>query len=154
MNEKEIQIITLGPMRVASAYGFGSSPEMTAFEKMQQFADAKELLVDGQLPPTFGFNNPNPSPGSPNYGYEVWLPVDEETEPSGEIRIIEFEGGLYAVLACQGLQNIGEDWLALAKWREGTDYAAGKHQWLEHILSPPDAPMDQFLFELYLPIAE
>jgi DNA gyrase inhibitor GyrI len=154
MKKEEIQIIKLGPMRVASAYGFGSSPEMAAFEKMHQFAEANELLVDGQLPATFGFNNPNPSTGSPNYGYELWLPIEEEIEPSGEIRIIEFDGGLYAVAPCQGLQNIGEDWLALAKWREGTEYVAGKHQWLEHLLSPPDAPIDQLSFELYLPIAE
>jgi DNA gyrase inhibitor GyrI len=154
MKKEEIRIIKLGPMRVASAYAFGSSPERTALEKMQRFAKAHQLLVEEHLPPTFGFNNPNPSTGSPNYGYEVWLPVEEEIQPSEDIQIVDFSGGLYAVAPCRGLQNIGEDWLALAKWREGTAYAAGKHQWLEHLLSPLDTQIDQFLFDLYLPIAE
>lgn len=154
MDTNEIRIIKLEPMQVASAYAFGKSPEEAALKKMHQFVQDKDLLVDGQIPPTFGFNNPNPSAGSPNYGYEVWLPIEENIEPVGDIRLLDFDGGLYAVVTCRGLQNIGEEWLALAKWREGTKYAAGKHQWLEHLLSPPDTPYDGYVFDLYLPIAE
>ena len=154
MNDLEVRIVTLDAMRVASAYGFGASPEGIAFEKIEAFASANNLLEEGKLPHTFGFNDPDPAPGSPNYGYEVWLPIEENIEPAGDIRIIDFAGGLYAVAPCRGVQNIGNDWLALAKWREGTQYAAGKHQWLEHLLSSPGAPPDEMVFDLYLPIAE
>ncbi len=155
MNEKEIRVIEMAPMRVASAHAFGEHPEGAALAKMQQFVEEAGLLQeDGKIPPTFGFNNPNPSAGSPNYGYEVWLPTAAGTAPSGDIRIVDFPGGLYAVAGCHGLQNIGSDWAALAKWREGTHYATGKHQWLEHLLSPPGAPPEQFRIDLYLPIAE
>lgn len=154
MNEKDIRIVKLEPMRVASAYAFGNSPEESALAKMGNFVEKKELLKEGHMPATFGFNNPNPSAGSPNYGYEVWLPVAESTLPADDVRIISFSGGLYAVAPCRGLQNIGDAWLALAKWREGTEYATGKHQWLEHLLSPPGAPLDEMTFDLYLPIAE
>ena len=154
MNEKDIRIVKLEPMRVASAYAFGNSPEEAALAKMGRFVEEKKLLVDGQMPPTFGFNNPNPAAGSPNYGYEVWLAVEESIEPAGDIRILDFAGGLYAVAPCRELKNIGSEWLALAKWREGTQYAAGKQQWLEHLLSPLDAQPETFEFDLYLPIAE
>jgi len=154
MNEEDIRIVRLEPMRVASAYAFGDSPEYASLAKMGSFVEEYNLLEEGHMPPTFGFNNPNPSEGSPNYGYEVWLPIEENIEPAGDIRIIDFAGGLYAVAPCRGVQNIGNDWLALAKWREGTQYAAGKHQWLEHLLSSPGAPPDEMVFDLYLPIAE
>ncbi|MFN2122961.1 MAG: effector binding domain-containing protein [Candidatus Promineifilaceae bacterium] len=154
MNENKIRIIKLGPMSVASAYTFGGTPEEKAFEKMYEFAKENGLLLDGQLPPTFGFNNPNPSAGSPNYGYEVWLPLDGEFKAWEGVNSIDFPGGLYAVGLCHGLQNIAKDWLDLARWREGSKYLAGKHQWLEHLLSPQDAAPDQYEFELYLPIAE
>ena len=154
MNEEKLRILKLEPIRVASAYAFGSSPEEAAFAIMSSFAEENELLEEGHLPPTFGFNNPNPSAGSPNYGYEVWLPIAENTAATGDIRIIDFTGGLYAVAPCHGLQNIGSGWLALTKWREATKYASGKQQWLEHLLSPPDAPPDEMIFDLYLPIAE
>lgn len=154
MNENDIRVVQLDPIRVASAYAFGESPETAALAKMQQFAEESGLLEKGVMPPTFGFNNPSPGAGSPNYGYEVWLPVADSIEPTGDMRIIDYPGGLYAVATCHGLQNIGSDWLALAKWREGTEYAAGKQQWLEYLLSSPEAPPEQFHADLYLPIAE
>ena len=76
MSENKVRIITLEPMRVASAYAFGDSPELASLTKMRQFVEENELLEDGHMPQTFGFNNPNPSAGSPNYGYEVWLPAE------------------------------------------------------------------------------
>jgi effector-binding domain-containing protein len=154
MNENDIRIIKLDPMRVVSVYAFSSSPEEVAYQKMYEFAKENELLVNRQLPPTFGFNNPNPSAGSPNYGYEVWLPVEINFEPKDNFSVIDFDGGLYAVMLCRGIQNIGEAWMAIAKWREGTKYLAGKHQWLEHLLSPLDVTPDQIVFDLYLPISE
>ena len=60
METKEIRIIKLGPMQVASAYAFGNSPEEAALEKMHRFIRENNLLVDGQMPPTFGINNQNP----------------------------------------------------------------------------------------------
>ena len=154
MDESSIRIIDLEALRVAAAHAFGESPEEKALAKMYEFAEENGLLEEGLLPATFGFNNPNPSAGSPNYGYEVWLPVADNINAADDIRILDFSGGLYAVTRCDGLQNIGQQWLSLAKWREGTKYAAGKQQWLEHLLSPHNAPHDQLVFDLYLPIAE
>ena len=154
MSNLEVRIVSLDPLRVASAYGFGASPEGIAFEKIEAFAAANHLLEEGKLPSTFGFNHPDPSPGSPNYGYEVWLPIAEEVQAQEDIIIKNIPKGLYAVTRLTGLQYIGEVWKRLVKWREGSKYKFGSHQWLEHLLSPPDSPLEGYVFDLYLPIAE
>lgn len=152
MSELEVQIVKLEAMRVASARAFGESPEHAATEMMLAWARAENLL-DG-APSTYGFNNPNPTPASPNYGYEIWLLVGPEVEASGDIEIVEFPGGLYGVARCESLAVIGEVWQALVGWREGSKHGQGHHQWLEKMLVPLDTPADQLAFDLYLPIAE
>jgi DNA gyrase inhibitor GyrI len=154
MSDLEIRIVTLDPLRVASAYGFGASPEGIAFKKIETFAATNHLLEEDKLPSTFGFNNPDPSPGSPNYGYEVWLPIAEDVQAQGDISIKNVSGGLYAVTRLTGVQNIGDVWKQLAQWRESSKYRNGNHQWLEHLLSPLDSSIEAYVFDLYLPIAE
>jgi DNA gyrase inhibitor GyrI len=157
MTNMDVKIVRLEPMLVASAYGYGQSPESEAWEKMNAFAASRGLATEDQPLGTYGFNNPNPSNGSPNYGYEIWLPLDPaeaDTEPEGDIRLHKFEGGLYAVTQFKGLDNIGETWRQLARWREGSQYKPGHHQWLEELLSPATVPMDEYVFNLYLPILE
>ena len=65
-----------------------------------------------------------------------------------------FLGGLYAVVRCESLVVIGERWKQLVAWREDSVYHLAHHQWLEELLSPPETPYDQYIFDLYLPIAE
>ena len=73
MTTETVQIVTLEPMRVASAWAFGPNPEEMAWQKLVAWAESHDLLSTGHR--VFGFNNPNPSVGSPNYGYEYWLTV-------------------------------------------------------------------------------
>lgn len=154
MSEIEVKIVNLEAKRMLSAYGFGAEPEGMAWEKLMAFGLEKGLIVEGKAPATYGFNNPNPSEGSPNYGYEIWLPVDVGIEPEGDLRINDFKGGLYAVTTFKGLENIGEIWGKLVKWREGSKYKHATHQWLEHLKTWPDLPPEEFVFDLYLPIRE
>jgi hypothetical protein len=77
-------------------------------------------------------NNPNPSPGSPNYGYEFWMTVAGNT-PEGDITVKDFEGGLHAVRAarvCRTSVRPGRTGL-LAE----TTVFLGQHQWLEEHLA-------------------
>lgn len=117
----DVRIVQLEPLRVASALGFGPSPEAIAWEKILGWARQNGLLPEGDAtqPETsgvrfFGFNNPSPSPGSPNYGYEQWMTVGPDVVGSGEIPIKEFPGGLYAVTRCE-LRNIEATWKALVR---------------------------------------
>lgn len=154
MSPIDVRIIRLEPQHVAAAYGFGSQPESIAWDKMIAFVKAKGLTSDGKPHRYLGFNNPSPTPASPNYGYEQWITVDPEVEAAGDIKIKEFEGGLYAVTRCQ-LKNIGEVWQQLVAWHEKSQYKHGSHQWLEEALQPPlDEPStEEMELDLYLPIA-
>ena len=97
MEELEVQIVKLEPMRVASFYGFGAGPENEARDKLVAWAEPKGMLENPDEHRIFGFDNPIPSHGSPNYGYEFWITVDPDVEPEGDIRIVDFFGGLYAI---------------------------------------------------------
>jgi hypothetical protein len=73
MNNLNAQIVKLEPMRMASAYGFGENPEEQAWQKLAGWAKPRGFLDDKTAHPVFGFNNPNPKPENPKYGYEFWI---------------------------------------------------------------------------------
>ena len=98
--------------------------------------------------------NPDPAPGSLNYGYEQWMTVGAEDAGDAGVTIKEFPGGLYAVSRCEGLQTITETWHRLATWCEGSPYVMGQHQWLEECFTPDAVRVEDYVFDLYLPIAE
>ncbi len=152
MTEMEVRIIRLDPLRVATAHGFGDSPEGIAFDKLFTWAQAQGLM-DGAPPQTFGFDNPMPSPGSPNYGYEAWMVVGPDAVGTDEIEIKDFEGGLYVVARCK-LPQIGETWRKLVAWREDSHYHCAPHQCLEGAVSPPGTPFEDMEMDVYLAIAE
>jgi DNA gyrase inhibitor GyrI len=152
---EEIRIVELSPMRVVSVNGFCEEPENQAFDKI--FAWAKEHGQLGLTHRLFGFDNPTSSPGSPNRGYDVWMTVDESVQGDGEGRIIEFPGGLYAVMRLE-VKNPWEDipsaWQRLVKWRETSPYHVGHHQWLEEHIGPLSQAVNSlpFTLDLHLPI--
>jgi DNA gyrase inhibitor GyrI len=157
MEKLEVRIVTLPPMRVACINGFGDGPENQAFTKLKAWAQAHELL--GTTYRLFGYNNPDPTPGSPNYGYDGWISVDPTVKPDGEAHIIEFPGGLYAVTRCE-VKHPGDDipgtWQKLVKWMQTSKYHHGRHQWLEEHIGPLDTLGGEqpFTLDLYLPISE
>lgn len=153
MSEIEVKIVELPPMRMISAYGFGAEPENIAWEKMKAFAENNQINLEDDSVTTYGFNNPNPSKGSPNYGYEIWLPVADDVKPDGDLRVVDFAGGLYAVTNFKGLEKIGDVWRELVRWREGSKYKHVHHQWLEELLTF-EVPLEEYVFNLYLPITE
>jgi DNA gyrase inhibitor GyrI len=157
MNNLAVKIVKLPPMRVVCVNGFGEGPEEIAFKKMKAWAEGHDLI--GKQYRLFGYNNPDPSPGSPNYGYDVWITVDESARADGEARILEFPGGLYAVTRID-VKNPGDEipatWQKLVKWMENSKYHHGQHQWLEEHIGPlEEMGGDQpFTLDLHLPIAE
>lgn len=157
MNTLDPRIVTLAPMQVASFYGFGPSPEMVAWEKLMAWARPQGLLDQPQPARIFGFNNPSPSAGSPNYGYEFWIAVGAQAtaaaEGAAEVKIVDFAGGRYAVARCQGVEAIPAAWQALVQWLANSSYQPASHQWLEEHLGDVDAPPAEWIFDLYAPIA-
>ncbi len=153
----KVEIVRLEPMRVACVNGFGPNPEKLAWDKLVSWSKSKGLLDDGQKHRIFGYNNPNPSPGSPNYGYDFWVTVGPEIEGDDTARIIDFPGGLFAVTRSNGVENITPNWKRLVAWMEKSRYRQARHQWLEeHISFEPFEPLtpESFTLDLYLPIDE
>jgi DNA gyrase inhibitor GyrI len=149
MEKFEVKIKTLSPMKAASFYGFGNTPEMDAHQAAKEWL-TKQDLIKPQAYRNFGFNNPNPSAGSPNYGYEVWIVPASGLPREHGAKEIEFSGGLYAVAYCPSLDVIGEIWQKLVAWRDSSEYDRASHQWLEELYNPWEFGEDRF--DLYLPI--
>ncbi len=152
MSDLQVRIVDLEPMRCAGAAGFGPEPEGIAWDTLLKWAEPAGLL--SQPHRFFGYNHPDPSPGSPNYGYEQWITAAASVQVEDPIKIKEFPGGRYAVTRCEGVQNIYATWQQLIVWREASPYYMGQHQWLEELITPPNGPWDKAQFDLYMPIAE
>ena len=152
MSELNVKIVKLEPMRMISTYGFGQRPEDQAWEKLRAWLEQKGMMADLKAHRFLGFNNPGPTLGSPNYGYEQWMTVGPEVVPEGDVRVKSFYGGLYAVTRCK-LSVITETWKKLVVWREGTAYKPASHECLEECLTP-FVPFEDMEFDIYLPIME
>ena len=161
--ELQVEIVQLDPMTVASVQAISKSPEEDAWKKMVAFAEPRGLLKDLKKNPIFGFNNPNPTAGKEEYGYEFWIRIDPKTDMEKGVMKKKFDGGLYAVTRCnltqeatsQFMQEHGvlQSWARLSEWFESSGYKKGKHQWLEKSINP-NRPDEDLLLDLYMPIAK
>lgn len=154
MKKIEVSMVELAPMKVLSFLGYGESPESIAWEKTHQWMKKNEKELFTKKLRIFGFNNPCPSAGSKNYGYEFWISgiedylknVKDSTQDSPLVK--EFPGGFYAT--CPMQTSTGEEipswWAALNAWCETSPYTMAHHQWLE------EHSMEGWPFSLWLPI--
>ena len=163
MSEFKVRIVKLEPIHGASLHGFGKEPEAQVWEKLTAWAKPKGYLDDLKNHRIFGFNNPNPSPGSPNYGYELWMTVGADEKAQEDVELKDFPGGLYAVGRCEVTGDPGQEipasWQKLVLWRESSKYREASHQWLEEHLRPEGKGVVEgwgfeWTLDLYLPIAE
>jgi DNA gyrase inhibitor GyrI len=145
-----VRIEELKPMRVASVRVKSASPEIDAWKKMKKWAGAKGLLDDLARHPVFGYTNQPPVKNKSEYGYEFWIKINPETEVSGGVRELAFDGGLYAVAAHDGPPG-PEAWKTLWDWVQASPYQWRKTHELERLRNPL-APEHEWVFDLYLPI--
>ena len=161
MSSQEIRIVELSSFRYVRFHGFGEGPEGIAIEKAMQWA-AKHDYFNNKGGRWFGFNNPDPTPGSSNYGYEIWLTIPQGMQVE-DMEVLDYDGGYYAVSHCAGaIDQAGEfipgAWKALVEWVENSPYQMGKYQWFEEQLAEKGMTPDQMIaqgkmsMDLYLPI--
>jgi DNA gyrase inhibitor GyrI len=154
MEAIEVRTVLLPPMRVAAALGFGPSPELLAWRAVMDWVRAQGIQAGGPGPRFFGFNNPNPAPGSPNYGYEQWVTAGPGAQAAGEVTLKDVPGGTYLVTRCR-LRNITPAWQALVAWAEDNGRTLRDGQCLEECLGDPGAGVDEESeFDLYLPVLD
>ena len=156
MSELEVQIQTLPPMCVAVAQAVGPSPEGAAWGKLAAWAEPRGLLDNMEEHPVFGFNNPSPTKGQTEYGYEFWIRIESDMQVD-DIKTIEFPGGTYAVTTCKVIGDplgpVPKVWQMLSKWVQASSHRRRRTHELEHVINP-GAPESELVLELYLPIEE
>jgi len=156
MTELDVQIRKLPPMCVASFHAFGKTPERDAWEKARAWAEPRGLLDNMEEHPVFGFNNPSPTKGQTEYGYEFWIRIESDMQVD-DIKTIEFPGGTYVVTSCKVIGDplgpVPNVWQMLLKWVEANSHRWRRTHELERIVNP-GAPESDLVLELYLPIEE
>ncbi len=128
MVEKEscVRIVLLPPYTVASYQFTGDAPEEVVGEVMCAFIRSSKLYEKKPDARLFGFNHPDPEPGSDYHGYEDWVTIPDDMEVPAPLVRKHFPGGLYAAYAI----NFPDfhEWKFLVKWVENNEtYQANYH---------------------------
>ncbi len=155
--EKEIlKIVKLPELRVISFHVKDSeSPEQEAWNMLENWAKPKGIFNQPDIHQIYGFNNPDPTKEQPLYGYEFWITINDDFEVDDELQVKNFDGGLYAVMSCSGVENITPTWIKLVDRVSDSKYKLVKsHQWLEHHVDPHNTDLKTFVLDLYAPITE
>lgn len=161
------RVVKFEPCRVAAARGFGGEPEGIAWKSLLSWMGRRGLSIsDARF---LGFNNPNPSPASANYGYEQWVALKGEAGRAAEsatgkdegIEFKDFEGGLYAVAEHRGSpMGLPASWGALSLAVERSGFRRSTRQWLEEVLTPEllaaggEPDWDKFAFDICIAVEE
>lgn len=157
MTDLTVEMRDLDEMVVVSGSGFGVEPEPLAWNLIFEFAALHGFDVVSGEHRFFGFNNPNPSPGIPEYGYEQWMtiPPDLEVDPDGPVARKVVPSGRFAVTRFKGLPRITDTWQEFVRWFEesGLEPGGDWQQCYEEMLNPGEQSPDEWEFELYLPVA-
>lgn len=154
MIDLDVEIVDLNSMHVVAAMGYGAEPEYEAWDAILEFARDQQIDPWDQTHRFFGFNNPDPIPDRPAYGYEQWMTVDDEVDALPPLETKEVPGGRYAMTHIQGLNTIGEAWQGLVRWcsEHGLEVAGDREPCLEEVLTPIDQPTDKWELNLYLAV--
>lgn len=112
---KELRIIYLPPMTVASAHCISSEPERDAGNIIGKFVRETDLFTVKPDARCFGFNNPNPDQNG-NHGYEFWVSIPDDMPVPSPLVKKRFAGGLYAVHTSNPINF--EEWQTVFKWLE------------------------------------
>lgn len=129
-----VRIVLLPPCTVASYQFAGDDPEETVGEVVNMFIRSSglyEIKPDARM---FGFNNPEPQPGSDYHGYEDWVTIPDDMEVSSPLIKKHFAGGLYAAYTI----NFPDfyEWNFLKEWVKNSEkYQEDHRDYLEEHLN-------------------
>ncbi|MFW9946866.1 MAG: GyrI-like domain-containing protein [Candidatus Odinarchaeota archaeon] len=120
MNEK-IKLERVKSMRAVYFHALSETPESDAWEKAESWAERRDLLKKESDVRIFGRNTyPTKDPEPHGYGYFITITPNISINEDLTTRIIP--GGLYAVLRCEGVEQIGENWADLWNWVDESEY--------------------------------
>ncbi len=147
-------IVDLPCYCVATARGFGDSPEMDAWTTLLEWAERNGLDPVAGGHRFFGFNDPSPSAPDEAYGYQQWMtiPPNVEVDSHEDVTLVKFPGGHYVTTRCEGLPTITERWRDLYAYAEEAHLGHGEGPGLEELLTLGAETPAEYVFDLYLPI--
>jgi DNA gyrase inhibitor GyrI len=148
-------IVDLPCYCVATARGFGTSPEMDAWSTLLEWAERNGLDPVSGGHRFFGFNDPSPSSPDSPYGYQQWMtiPPNVGVDSHEDVALFKFSGGRYITTRCEGLPTITDRWRDLYEYADDAHLGHGEGPGLEELLTLSAAKPDEYVFDLYLPIA-
>ncbi|MCE7746100.1 MAG: ArsR family transcriptional regulator [Candidatus Heimdallarchaeota archaeon] len=154
-DELEVQFIRLLPMRVVSFQAVSETPENDAWKKLREWAEPKEYFDDLDKNPIYGFNNPDPSPGKKEYGYEFWLVVDQDFT-SDEVTVKDVPESFNVVTRCNvedPARDIGEAWKKILQWIKKHKIKMAGRCGIEKVIVPSHSG-EGFILDIYIPVEE
>ncbi len=153
--ELEVQFIRLLPMRVVSFQTISESPENDAWMKLRDWAEPKGYFDDLEKNPIYGFNNPNPTPGKKEYGYEFWLVVSSDFE-SDEVIVKDIPESFNVVTRCNvedPMRDIPEAWKKTIEWIKKNKIKFADRCGLEKVIVPSHSG-EGFILDIYISVEE
>ncbi len=154
-DELEVQFIHLLPMRVVSFHAVSVTPENDAWIKLREWAEPKGYFDDLDKNPIYGFDNPSPTPGKKEYGYEFWLVVDPDFK-SDEVKIKDVPESFNVVTRCNVediTKDIGKAWTKILEWIKKHKIKIARKYGLEKVIVPSDSG-EGFILDIYVPVDE
>lgn len=116
-----VRIVQLPPFTAASYQFTGENPEEAAGGVISSFIRSSGLYEKKPDARMFGFNHPDPEPGSDLHGYEIWVTIpDDNAAPACLVDVPapltkkHFPGGLYAAYTIQFPEFW--EWQFLTEW--------------------------------------
>jgi hypothetical protein len=116
LTDRDVRIIYLPPMTIASIHLVGNGPEGRTLEYINNFIKENGLAKYKPDFRHFGFNNPdNIADSDPKHGYERWVSIPENMSVKEPFVKKNFSGGIFAAhMIPWGLWD--EGWLPLHDW--------------------------------------
>lgn len=154
-DELDVQFIRLLPMRVVSFHAVSETPENDAYKKLREWAEPKGYFDDLDKNPIYGFNNPDPSPGKKEYGYEFWLVVDSEFK-SDEVTVKDIPESFNVVTRCiaeNPEKDIVEAWKKILQWIKKHKIKFAGRCGIEKVIVPSHSG-EGFILDIYIPVEE
>jgi DNA gyrase inhibitor GyrI len=133
LTDRDVRIIYLPPMTVASAHYIGEDCESVVCGMIDKFIEDTDLLSYKPDVRHFTFNNPEATATGPSVGFECWISIPDDWEVPEPLRKVQFFGGLYAVHSIDFTQF--DHYGLLWKWieeKEGVEHAWGDVRWTPH----------------------
>ena len=115
LTDRDVRIIYLPPMTVASLHIMGGEAEIQAALPLREFIQSVDLIGIKPDFRHFGFNHPDGKlPDGSDHGYERWLSIPDDLEVPEQFTKKQFSGGLYAAHMIP--MGSFEEWHSLYKW--------------------------------------